>query len=197
MGWGMKDKNRFNPFLGVMEHDEAILWLSAQPPIQFMHHAQRLIFSWLLVSFSYLIQLIMPASRAFPNPLASFVLCSAMLFPLCLVFYMIYARHEAKRRATAYMLTNKHIYTSTPQAGVAFYPLERIDELYPADSQTIALDVGAPKPISLKYVKNARAIATLMENARLDRLDDLDLYEEEADEREEQAQSLRRYAGRR
>jgi hypothetical protein len=193
----MKEKNQHNPFINMMEEDEDILWLSAQPGVPFMRHAQRLVFGWLLVSAFYLLPVLMPSPYPYPNVLPVAAMCSAMLFPVCFMCYMIYARSEARQRAHAYMLTDRHIYTSTPQGGAAFYPLERIYELYPSNSQTISLDVGAPKPVALKYIRNARGIATLMENARLDRLDDLDEYEEDIDEREEQAQSLRRYAGRR
>jgi hypothetical protein len=189
---------RFNPFVGMMEEGEDILWLSAQTEIPFAKHVQRLVLGWLLVSACYVLPSILPSAYPSPiNPLTTLVLCSGMLFPVCFMAYWIYARSEAKRRAHAYLLTDKHIYTSTPQAGAALYPLERIYELYPSTSQTITLDVGAPKPVTLKYIKNARAIATLMENARLDRLEELGLHEEDDDEREEQAQSLRRYAGRR
>jgi hypothetical protein len=205
----MKEKSKHNPFVGMLDADEEILWITHRPTITVLRHFLQTLWqmrqyidgcAMLTIMLVYVSPCLVVLRIGFPSVFATvmkyaFLGCVG-LFMMYPVWYLLVGLKRREKRHTYYAFTNRRILTYRPATGITSDSLEHVHDIYAANSHTLIFEASDPASHVWTPVRDARKIAALMEHAREMYLDDVYLYGDVPHEREEQDQPLQKHAGR-
>jgi hypothetical protein len=181
-----KEKGKFNPFVSELEADEEILWLSSHPAMTLKQHFLRSLVGWVfVVGWATLSMAIRGPSETHSISTIGLIRIFAFLIvitlPIQLILYVVVERKKREKGSCVYMLTNRRVFSSTPEEGIITQPLEHTHEIYLSTSRTIMFEGSGTKSHIWKHIRNAKKVIALMNHAREARLDDLYLHKDQDD----------------